>query len=409
PDAAFGTATGHDDGYAPFLVSSGPYMLEGSEALDFSRSPTEQQPVTGLQPGSTVSLVRNPSWVADADPLRGAYADRIELRVVSTLQEAHDLVEGGDADLVVTIFPPPQAPEDVVDRYRTDPSLGRVDIRPRDLVLSMLMNTAVPPFDDIHVRRAVHYLVDKQDVVDQQGGALTGRIATHLVPDGIEGFLLAGYDPYLTPGGGGSLTLARAEMAQSAYDSNGDGVCDALACEAIAAIEPMLPEPRQNVGTRIQQELAAIGIEIRPEILDFGTFFSRAADPTEHVPLMISMPIGKDFPSASSLLAPLFGSTSIGVQNWVMTGASPEELAAWGYSVSVVPNVDDRIDQCLTLVGDAETECWATFDQYLMEEVAAIVPLTVDLHVQVIPERVVEYSFNQFTTVPALDRISVRR
>jgi hypothetical protein len=48
-------------------------------------------------------------------------------------------------------------------------------------------------------------------------------------------------------------------------------------------------------------------------------------------------------------------------------------------------------------------------DQYLMEEVAAVVPLTVDLHVQVIPQRVAAYSFNQFTTVPALDRISVSR
>lgn len=409
PGAPFGIATGHDDGYAPFLVSSGPYMFDGTEALDFSLSPTDQQPVTGLQPGSTVSLVRNPSWAAETDPLRGAYADRIELHVVPTLQEAHDLVESGDADLVVTIFPPPQAPQEVVDRYRADPNLGRVDIRPRDLVLTMLMNVAVPPFDDLHVRRAVQYLVDRQDVVDQQGGALTGRIATHIVPDSMEGFLLAGYDPYLTPGGRGSLDLARAEMAQSAYDANGDGECDAPACEAIAAIEPMLPEPRQNVGSRVQQELAAIGLDIRPELLDFGAFYARAADPTQHVPLMISVPIGKDFPSASSLLPPLFHSTSIGVQNSVMTGASSEELAEWGYSVSVVPIVDDRIDQCLTFVGDAATECWATLDQYLMEEVAAIVPLTVDLHVQVIPERVVEYSFNQFTTVPALDRISVMR
>jgi peptide/nickel transport system substrate-binding protein len=409
PASQFGTASGHDNGYAPFLVSSGPYMLEGSQTLDFSLPPAEQRPVTGLQPGSTVSLVRNPSWAAETDPLRGAYADRIELHVVPTLEDAHDMVERGDADLVVTIFPPPQAPEAVVDRYRADPSLGRVDIRPRDLVLSMLMNVAVPPFDDIHVRRAVQYLVDKQDVVDQQGGALTGRIATHLVPDGIEGFLLAGYDPYLTPGGRGSLDLAQAEMAQSDYDTDGDGICDAPACEAILAIEPMLPEPRQNVGSRIQQELVAIGLDIRPEVLDFGTFFGRAADPTQHVPLMISQPIGKDFPSASSLLPPLFHSTSIGAQNSVMTGASTEELAAWGYSVSVVPNVDDRIDQCLTFIGESQTECWATLDQYLMEEVAAIVPLTVDLHVQVIPERVVEYSFNQFTTVPALDRISVTR
>jgi peptide/nickel transport system substrate-binding protein len=273
----------------------------------------------------------------------------------------------------------------------------------------MMMNVAVPPFDDIHVRRAVQLMIDKQDVIDLQGGALTGRIATHVVPDAIEDFLLAGYDPYRTPGGSGSLSLAMAEMAQSKYDSDGDGVCDAAACAGIVAIEPELPEPRQNLGLAVQDDLAQIGLDIRPELLDFGTFFSRAADPSQRVPMMTSFPVGKDFPSASSLLPPLFRSTSIGAQNWVMTGASPEQLSEWGYSEAVVPSVDDRIDQCLGFVGDEQTECWATLDQYLMEEVAAFVPLAVDLHVQIVPERVAAYSFNQFTTVPALDRIAVSR
>lgn len=409
PGAIFGTATGHDDGYGRFLVSSGPYMFEGSTDLDFSRSAQDQQPVAGLVPGTSLALVRNPSWTPASDPLRSAQSDRIELRVVPTLPEAHDLVERGDADLVVTIFPPPQAPEELVDRYRADPALGRVDIRARDLTLSVLMNVAVPPFDDVHVRRAVHYLIDKQEVVDRQGGALTGRIATHVVPDTIEGFLLVGYDPYLTDGGRGSLSLAQAEMAQSKYDSDGDGVCDAAACAGISAIEPALPEPRQNIGSEVQQDLAQIGLDIRPEVLDFGAFYGRAADPTQRVPLMMSLPIGKDFPSASSLLPPMFHSTWIGSQNSTLVGASPEQLEEWGYSVSTVPNVDDRIDQCLGFVGDAQTECWATLDQYLMEEIAAYVPLTVDLHVQVIPDRVSAYSFNQFTAVPALDRIAVSR
>jgi peptide/nickel transport system substrate-binding protein len=409
PDAPFGAATGHDDGYGRFLVSSGPYALEGSDDLDFSLPPDSQPPVAGLRPGSAISLVRNPSWTPGADPLRAAYADRIEIVVVPTLSDAHDLVEGGDADLVLTIFPPPQAPAALVDRYRADPSLGLAEIRPRDLVLSMMMNVAAPPFDDIHVRRAVQYLVDKQDVIDQQGGALTGRIATHIVPDAIEGFLLAGYDPYRTPGGAGDLAAARAEMAQSAYDSDGDGICDFPECVGITAIEPQLPEPRQNVGPRVQANLAQIGLDIRPEVLDFGTFYTRAADPTQRVPMLISVPVGKDFPSASSLLPPMFHSSSIGAQNSVLTGASAEQLLEWEYPVTSVLNVDGRIDQCLALIGDAQTECWATLDQYLMEEVAAYVPLTIDLHVQVIPSRVVQYSFNQFTSVPALDRLAVSR
>jgi ABC-type transport system substrate-binding protein len=273
----------------------------------------------------------------------------------------------------------------------------------------MVMNVAAPPFDDIHVRLAVQYLVDKQQVINRQGGALTGQIATHIAPDGIEGYLLAGYDPFATPDGHGSISLARKEMAQSQYDQDGDGRCDAETCQGIVALEPQLPLPRQSIASQIETTLEQIGIDLRPETVDLGTYFTRLADPSEHIAAGIGFPVGKDFPNASSLFPFLFHSTSIGGFNWTLLGASPEQLAEWGYSASGVPSVDDRIDQCLGLVGDAQTECWATLDQYLMEQVAAFVPLAVDLHVQIIPARIGAYSFDQFTDLPALDRIAVSR
>jgi peptide/nickel transport system substrate-binding protein len=398
PNAQFGVAAGHDDGYGPFLVSSGPYMFEGSGDLDPSLAPEAQQPPAGFKPGLWLNFVRNPSWDPGSDPLRAALSDRIELTVASTLAESHDLVEGGQADMVITFLPPPQAPPDLVALYQRDPALGRVDTRPRDLVLAMMMNVAAPPFDDVHVRRAVQYLVDKQQVIDRQGGALTGQIATHIAPDGIEGYLLAGYDPFATPGGHGSIALAREEMAQSDYDQDGDGMCDAEACQAIVALEPQLPLPRQPIASQIETALEQIGIDLQPESVDLGTYFTRLVDPSEHIAAGIGAPIGKDFPNASSLFPFLFHSSGIGGSNPTLLGASPEQLAGWGYSASSVPSVDDRIDQCLSLVGEAQTECWATLDQYLMENVAAFVPLVVDLHVQIIPARIVAYSFDPRTS-----------
>src|SRR5688572_18475269 len=50
PQAPFGIATGHDDEYGRFVVSSGPYMIEGTPALDFSLPPEEQLPLSGLVP-----------------------------------------------------------------------------------------------------------------------------------------------------------------------------------------------------------------------------------------------------------------------------------------------------------------------------------------------------------------------
>src|SRR5207249_1384947 len=79
PPAAFGVATGHDDDDGGFLVASGPYMVDGSEALDFSLPPGQQRAARGVVPGSAITLVRNPSWDPASDELRAAYVDRIQV------------------------------------------------------------------------------------------------------------------------------------------------------------------------------------------------------------------------------------------------------------------------------------------------------------------------------------------
>ncbi len=75
-DARLGAAEGHTKDYGRFLVSTGPYMFEGSEAMDFSLPADKQEPVSGYTPGRSIVMVRNPSWSAETDDLRPAYADR---------------------------------------------------------------------------------------------------------------------------------------------------------------------------------------------------------------------------------------------------------------------------------------------------------------------------------------------
>src|SRR5205823_2058436 len=134
PSAPLGVATGHDDGYGQFLVSSGPYMIEGSDRLDFSKPPPDQTGVAGYTPGKSVVLVRNPSWRTGTDPLRPAYVDRIELSLGGSLDEVSASIDSGELDLVMFPGPYPQAPPSQVDRYRRDPSLGTVVVQPRDFL-----------------------------------------------------------------------------------------------------------------------------------------------------------------------------------------------------------------------------------------------------------------------------------
>jgi peptide/nickel transport system substrate-binding protein len=408
PSAPFGAASGHDDGYGRFLVASGPYMIEGSQDLDLAAPSEDAKPVAGLEPGRRLTLVRNPSWDTASDPLRPAYVDRIELRARGTRDEAHSQLERGEVDLVFASGPPPQAPADLVARYRADPGLGRVEIVPRDFLFAITMNVAVPPFDDVRVRRAVNLIIDKAALIEHAGGHLTGRVATHIATDGVEDNLLAAYDPYRPTDSGPDIDRARREMASATrYDRDGDGSCDVPACRNILALELDFTVPRPLIGALLQRDLARIGIHASPRSAPSTVFFERLADPSEHVALGINAGWGKDFVNASSFLASLFRSSNLGLQNYSLLGASNEQLRGWGYAVRNVPNVDARIDQCTAMIGGPQTECWATLDQYLMEEVVPYVPLRVDHQVQVVPKRITAFSFNQFTVLPALDRIAV--
>ena len=119
----FGVADGVD-GYGRFLVSSGPYMIEGSEDLDLSVPPGDRDPISGYVPEVSLTLVRNPSWERETDVLRPAYVDRIEVTMVGGIGEAVRLVQAGEADLYLYDSPAPQVPIDVVQRLQEHPELG---------------------------------------------------------------------------------------------------------------------------------------------------------------------------------------------------------------------------------------------------------------------------------------------
>jgi hypothetical protein len=69
--------------------------------------------------------------------------------------------------------------------------------------------------------------------------------------------------------------------------------------------------------------------------------------------------------------------------------------------------VDGEIDRCQGLVGDLQVRCWVELDQLLMTDVIPWVPYIVENKIQLVSASVTSYSFDQFATQPALDRIAV--
>jgi peptide/nickel transport system substrate-binding protein len=409
--ALLGAAEGTGS-YGRFLVASGPYMIEGTEQLDFSVEPAEREPASGFEPGKSITLVRNPSWRAASDRLRPAYADRIEIRFVDSKEEAAQQVARGESDVIMGSGPPPQIPPDVLEEYRREPSLSkRMVIAPRDLIVYATMNLAQPPFDDIHVRKAVNLAVNKAELLEihSRGEPSVGRVTGHAILDSLLNNLLLNYDPYATPGSAGDLEQAKEEMAQSRYDHDGDGVCDDPVCRNVGALVTILEgDVGPAVGEAFASDLEGLGIILDVKARDFDPFFQALMDPTRKVALGINAGWLKDFPAAGSFVTPLFSRQGLdSCCNYSLIGATPEELQQWGYNVTSVPSVEDKVSECLPLIGDEQVRCWAELDQRIMEQVVPWVPLSVENHTYIVSRRVVATSFDQFATLPALERTAL--
>jgi peptide/nickel transport system substrate-binding protein len=420
----FGIATGHDTGFGRYQVATGPYMFEKSESLTPGAPAKEQKPASGASPSAgVIRLVRNPSWQPSTDEVRPAYADRIEIKLLSEtdVKAMQARLDRGSSDVVMYGGPPADVPLEQEKRYQANPSLGRVIVSLRDSVRYAVLNLAMPPFDDVHVRRAANYIVDKTGYIRALGGPTVAQPATHIALDSLEGNQLQNYDPFKSSSPDDALAKAKAEMRLSRYDSNHDGLCDARACEAIQAL--VGPGGEVKAPRRLAADLAKIGVDLDLQPREGFDFFSPLFDPSQHVPIAIGTGWVKDFINASQYITPLFGTPRLndslrltlqGIppesfnNNYGLVGARPEQLRGWGYKITRVPGVDDRIKNCAELVGQPQTQCWTALDQYLTESVVPWIPLLLESNINVIPARVVNFSLTQLTNMPALDQIVVR-
>jgi peptide/nickel transport system substrate-binding protein len=195
--------------YLPrFSSSSGP-------ARDINQHTVSDGPyrVASYRPGRTLTFVRNPTWDASTDPVRGAYADRIniDLHYQSAGRHGQDLyrrayqrMRRGDSTTDLAIF---DFARDYEDGYsRNHLFLKRLLAHP-DPNLSLNPSYGTNPFfvfntvspnnhgalRDPKVRQALSYALDRVRLTDAMGPVPTTPLS-HVLPPGVAGS--ANFDPY---------------------------------------------------------------------------------------------------------------------------------------------------------------------------------------------------------------------
>jgi len=402
--------------YGRDVVSSGPYMIKGADQIDISPCKSIR-PMSGFDPTKSLKLVRNPNYdpATDSPDVRANWIDGFEANVDSNTDDIFNKIETGELDGSWTSQPPAQ----VLQKYATDSSLKPMfHSDPGDRTWYITMNFLVPPFDDIHVRKAVNFVINKQALQKAWGGPLRGQIATHTIPPTVLPGFPSDYDPYKTPNEAGDVNAAKNEMKQSRYDSNHDGVCDSSVCKNVLFVNRTTP-PFVNMTPTIQENLALIGIQVKARELDPGTAYTTIQTVKNLVPIAANAGWGKDYadPGTFAVLWDSSGINCEGQINYPEVGMSeaqakkcgvlPEWQAASRADGGSLPNVDSKFDQCNAKIGQDRRACWIAFDQNLMENVVPWVPYLWANSFTIVGKTVTHYEFDQFPGVISFCHIAV--
>jgi peptide/nickel transport system substrate-binding protein len=390
--------------YGRFVISSSSYMLEGSEDLDAS-SCRSMEPISGFDPTRELSLVRNPDYDQSTDESRKNYIDGLRRPLNTNTNDLEQRVLADEADFIYTPTP------GTLRRFVTDEELRpRLYSNAGDRTWYITMNLATPPFDDIHVRKAANLVMDKDGLRRAWGGPTQGEIAIHIIPDTMLEGALDDYDPYPTgPDHTGDEEAARAEMAQSKYDTDGDGECDADVCKNVLQVSSNTP-PNADMIPAVEESLAKIGITL--DIREVTDAYTPIQTVERAIPISIRPGWGKDYPDAYTFVGFLFDGRNIictGNSNYSLIGLTPEKADECGipYPEEGVPSIDEDIDECSPLTDDERLQCWVDLDKKLMEEIVPWVPYLDSTVVFGTSAAVTRYEFDQFTTTPAWSRIAV--
>jgi peptide/nickel transport system substrate-binding protein len=397
--------------YGRYVISSGPYMIQGSDQLDISSCKT-MKPISGFDPSKQITLARNPNYDQATDNLRSNYVDGIDITVNTNIDDTFNKVEAGQLDSSFI----DQPPKPVLQRYLTDQAKKPyLHSNNGDRTWYITMNWTTPPFDDINVRKAANWVMDKAGLLQAWGGTTLGEIATHIMPPTVLNEKLgADYNPYATPDNRGDEAKAKEAMKQSKYDSNKDGVCDADACKNLVMINRNVT-PWTDAEPVVVSSLQKIGIEVKPRELASSAAYTTIQTVKNNIPIALNAGWGKDYADPYSF-AVLFDARSIiatGNTNYALVGITQDQASELGikYPSGVqIPTVDADIDACQaipTTQTDQRTDCFVNLDKKLMEQDVPWVPYLWTKNVTITASSMTKYEFDQFSGYLSFTQVAV--
>jgi peptide/nickel transport system substrate-binding protein len=360
--------------HASILPASTPPHDMGSDVIPGTGAYT----IKSYNPNLGIEIVRNPhfkEWSADAQP--DAFADGISYKFGLTEVNAINEIQNGHADWMFDPPPPDRLPE--ISKFG-----DQLHVNPLTAVWYAPLNVNLAPFNDVRVRQALNYAVNRDELVTLFGGPNLAAPVCQILPPGFPGHVnscLYTADPGTT---WSAPDLDKAKKLVEESGTKGQEV----------AIITGDSDVSKSVGTYIQGVLKDLGYEASVKSMSSDIQFTYIQNTNNKVQISIAQWY-PDYPAASDFLNVLLSCDSF----------HPGSDSSINISGMCDKDLDERMHRALELAltdPDGANVEWASIDKAYMEK-APWAPLFTPKHVDFVSKRLGNFTFsNQFYWLPAL-------
>ncbi len=288
--------SGKQSTYGQHQVFTGPYMIKGAESGNVN---------AGYTPGKKIELVRNPNWGGKAQgDFKPAYLDSITFLGGEDISVASRKILAGKALISGDFAAPPTATLKAAYTKQRQ----QVAIIPSGGNRYIGLNSAIPPFNNENLRKAVVAATNRNALIQTRGGPLLGKPATHILPPGLGGFEEAGgygskYDYYKDPNG--DMAVAKKYMAAAGFPS---GKYSGPKILMVGDDQP----PASKTGEAFLQTLKSLGFNVNYRQVPHDVMYSKFCQvPKAKVNICPNVGWGKDFFDPQSMIDPTFNGKNI--------------------------------------------------------------------------------------------------
>jgi oligopeptide transport system substrate-binding protein len=276
-------------------------------------------------PGREVVLKKNPEYWDAGKP----YLDGLKFQFSLTPTTAYLKLKRGEVDVLGDNIPPAEVQRTLVDPQWKD------QVQTMEMIAGVYlsMNTQFKPLDDVNVRQALSWAINREKLCKLQGGQAVPlwQFYPTGMPGSEPGKVYYGYDP----------AKAKQLLAEAGYP---DGFTTELYTHNV--------DPFPKIAQSIQNDLKAVGVKASVKQLDRDTFYTLQATP--HKTPLSTAEWYMDFPDPSDYVIPL-ASKSNAVEGGVDT-------AFWWD-----PRVEKMINDARSLTGQPRYDTYTQMAQIIMD------------------------------------------